>query len=503
MLGAGIGRPLGFPDWDQLVTRIAHHEFVMGNDLNCERGSNTSRTQMIFEYFRSKERANYPKNASISAVERQIRAKWFEVILQCLYKDVNPVKDHPYLNQLAPMLRNAPLTVNFNFDDCVEQLLDLDRGPIEKRSDRGYETVWEPSVQYRREKGVIYHPNGFLPRDLQRGGSSWLTFAEESFADQMISIQQGHFSTLLSHLFRYTSLLIGISLDDQSLKHLLRQNAQLNPGHVHYYVSYRDQMRVESEDRSAAARESNFSTYNLVTLELSSEEIAALGRLLSREDDEIVFMATQVDVPRRFTYYLSGAVGGGKTTALGYFKSLNTFDEWLEPKPAEILKAADSLTAEERTTVDEWIDQQFEKKNFLIDRAELRISIVDRSVIDPIAFAPQAGVGDRARSLIAAYARSKLGATSGMVLFLVGSPPTMNVRISERHKEGSSEYIDELQLRFRKLWFGERGEASGVNVIDTVDRSIHQVVREISRVIHLCAYVEADLGVVASHYAEQ
>lgn len=501
MFGAGIGRPLGFPDWNELVARIAHHEHVQGEDLNCARGSNTSRIQMLFEYFRSREQGNYKTNEPLSAVERRIRSKWFEVILQCLYKDVRPIKDHPYLNQLLPVVRQAPLTVNFNFDDCVEELFDLELDPFEKRTDRGYETVWEPSVQYRYDRGVIYHPNGFLPRDLQRGGSNWLTFAEDSFADQMIGIQQGHFSTLMSHLFRYTSLLIGLSLDDQSLKHLLRQNARLNPGHVHYYISYRDPARMESEDRSIAARESNFSIYNLVTLALSSDEIAALGRLLSRNDDEIAFMATQVSVPKRFTYYLSGAVGGGKTTSLRYFKSLNTFDEWLEPKPPEILKAADSLTDGERATVDAWIDQQFEKKNFLVNRAELRISVVDRSVLDPIAFArdPES----RARELIATYGRSKLGATSGMVLLVLGNPDTMNVRISERHKEGSVGYIADLQGRFEELWSRDGDAVMGVKIIDTVDRSVHQVVREISRAIHLSDYVEADLDVIAGRYAKQ
>lgn len=463
---------------------------------------------MLFQFFKGRFRTgveqDVPLVGPLAAREREVRTKWFSIIRECLYKDAAEVAAHPYLSDFIPIFRDAPLTVNYNFDDYIEELLDADQAGDTARDIRGYETVWDPSVQYRYDRGVIYHPNGFLPRKAQRNSSSWLVFAEDSFADQMIDAQHGHYSTLLSHLFRYTALFVGMSLDDPTLKHLLRQNARVNPGHVHYYVSYRDSDSPAEtlSVRDKAARETNFETYNLVTLFLSSHQIAALARLLSLSDQDFALSVSELEIPTSFTYFLSGPVGSGKTTALAHFKSLTTFDEWIDAKPQLILKAADALTPKEREEVDEWINTQFRRKNFLIARMEHEVCVIDRSLLDPLAFAEDSGRATRAAELRRLYLGKAKRIASGAVLLMCGSPEVMNIRTHQRHKQGSVAYIQKLQDRFRALWGVEQDSREGVLIVDTVDRTINEVVKEISRIIHLEPYVEAPLSSILNGLAD-
>ena len=504
MFGAGIGRDFGLPNWDKLVERISAHADVSGACLDVMNSANTSRTQLLYQHFRNNlggaSDADAHMTGPLAARERRIRTRWFSIIHECLYRDAKDVDAHPYLRDFVPLISAAPLTINYNFDDYIEALLERYQDRAANPDRRGYETVWEPNVQYRYDSGVIYHPNGYLPRSLQRGASSWLVFGEDTFADQLIDSQHGHYSTLLSHLVRYTGLLLGLSLEDPTLKHLLRQSGRANPGHVHYYVSFSSNSSRELSARERVAAEANFDLYNLVTLHLDAEEIGALARLVVADAASIAVAIDELGLPESYVYFLSGAVGGGKTSALAYFKNLTTFDEWIDQKPALLLKAADSLSDEDKVEVDHWIDGQFRMKNLLTRRAEHQVVLVDRSPIDPIAFSKGADRRARAEQLVETY--KPRGVADGMVLLMCGSPQVMDIRTHQRHKQGSVEYIERLQQSFKELWgaFDEPFPA-GVALVDTVDRTVHDVVREISRVVHLSDYQTADVSAVLSRWA--
>jgi hypothetical protein len=478
LFGAGVGKDLGLPNWGELVAAIAAHPDVDGGQLDIERTSNTSLTQMLYQHFKLRQRSEFDQSDTV-ADERNCKAKWSSIIHECLYKNSKDAGDHPYLSAFIPIIKRAPLSVNYNFDDYIEELLDRSRAA----EDEPPEVVWEPTVQYRRSQCVIYHPNGFLPKKLERGVSSWLVFADDSFEDQLIDAQRGHYSTLLSHFFRFTSLLVGLSLEDPTLRHLLRQNAVVNPGHVHYYVAYTDMSRAHSASRETASRESNFSTFNLVTLFLDAAGIKGLAELIEMPDSQFAMHASELGLPRSYCYFLSGAVGAGKTSCLAHFKSLTTFSEWVDPKPDIILKPADSLMDSERAQVDAWINKQFVRKNFLIKREENKICVADRSLIDPLAFAPSDGRQQRARALALLYQQSA-GVCEGEVILLTGIPEVMQGRIAQRHKGGTASYIRGLQEAFQSIW----KLSVPVRIIDTVDKPINQVVKEVSRIIHLEKY---------------
>jgi hypothetical protein len=499
VFGAGASQSIGLPNWNDLVARIADHPEVHARGVSGKATSQASRVQLIFHHFRRsklqaevKAGAIEDENSGSISLERKIAFQWREIIHSCLYASAVDVDSHPYLGAFIPVIKRAPLTVNYNFDDTLQIL--LSRAPRTKTEGQGFETVWEPTVQYRHTSPVIYHPNGFLPRKLEHNPSPSVVFLEDSFADQLIDAQRGHYSTLLSHLFRFTSVLVGLSLADATLKHLLRQSVTANPGHIHYYVAYRDDASREDPSREAAMRDSNFDTYNLVTLFLTTEQIAALANLISMPEPVFALAVHELKLPKSYIFYFSGAVGVGKTTALSRFKSIASFDEWLEPKDPLLHKAADTLDAADEKKVDMWIDRQFRQKNFLVARAEAELVVVDRSPIDPVAFvatkAPE-NANARAKELLQLYDSTPGGPCSGKVIFMRGNPDVMHVRAFDRHKGGSPQYLAKLQEYFDALW---NVPGVGVRVLETVDMSLAEVVRVISRIVHLEDYSTVDLA---------
>jgi SIR2-like domain len=131
---------------------------------------------------------------------------------------------------------------------------------------RGYETTYRPNAQFQNDHGVIYQPNGFLPSVFEDGTSSELVFADDSFQDQLISAASGQFVHLSNFIFRNTCLLVGLSLEDSTLQHLLRQNALSNPGHIHYMVHFVKSESAYDRKTYEALFLANFTSYNIYTL---------------------------------------------------------------------------------------------------------------------------------------------------------------------------------------------------------------------------------------------
>lgn len=494
-LGAGVSKDFGFPMWGELIGRIARDSAVDGERLigPYAAPSQSSRTQVLFQRFRCRQLKG-SEALITSDQERTIRQAWTELIHHNLYQGIaknDQDLSHPYLIEFLPIVRNAPMTVNYNFDDSLERMISARRSPEEVREGRGYETVWRPSTQFRSTKGVIYHPNGFLPLRLIEGFSDHLVFSEDSFADQLIASMAGHYSILLSHLSRTTCLLLGLSLEDATFKHLLRQNARQNPGHYHYYVAYVDDKKDPPPvQQQAAVISSNFDVYNLITLFLRSSEIAALGRLLTVETGALADLADAEGVPTSYCFYLSGAVGVGKTTAVGLFPSLTMYDEWTDPKHPLLVRPFTELNPDETKEVDGWVSEQFRKKNWLLLRDEQGIQVVDRCQLDPLAFVSEEHRTARAAGLIASIIpkKSKRRIRAGHVIVLRGDPRVMAARIRDRHKGGTEQYVAKQQQEFDKIY-----PADGVTRLDVRDFVPEDVVRRIARIIHLEPYSECKL----------
>jgi len=498
VLGAGVSKPLNFPNWGQLVERIAKHPEVQGEHILSSAGRNlseTSKTQMLFLHYRTKNLEKTNEQLT-SKSERRIQGQWRRIIHSALYEGVSSdpteLRDrHPYLKEWIPVILKSGMTVNYNFDDTIQQLIILDK-PAHPGTVRAFETVWNAYLPFRSESAILYHPNGFLPRNLLENPSESLVFSEESFADQLIESMAGHHASLIHHLSKTTCIFIGLSLSDPTLRHLLRQSAVINPGHYHYYVQHMrpgDKRDVEVE---RSVRDANFEVYNLITLFLNDEEIAALGRLLTLDNGPLLKESEELGAELSYVFYLSGPIGAGKTTTLGYFGSFKTYEEWTEVRRTELAKPWKDLTKVEREFVDDWIARQFEIRNTILIKHEVGIHICDRTPLDPICFNEDSEVPAKARFLAEHLRPGKSGrkAQGGKVILLIGTPDELEARVVGRHKQSPSALIADLQQRLQRIF----SRTANVAVVDTSGMSIPQVVKQVSRIVLLDEYAPFNLA---------
>ena len=82
--------------------------------------------------------------------EQQIRTEWMKLIHGALYEKVSPntrekrIRRHSYIPAFLDIIKKAPMTVNYNFDDTLEKLLMFSRTEDEKVTTRGYESPTSP-----------------------------------------------------------------------------------------------------------------------------------------------------------------------------------------------------------------------------------------------------------------------------------------------------------------------------------------------------------------------
>jgi hypothetical protein len=499
IFGAGASRDLGFPTWEGLVQRVVDSPEVDGATLTKEvQKPLPIVAEVAFHAFRQRyidEVRAVSSNAN--DVERLITSRWIELIHRCLYDGVPEsvadllARDTVY-KHLLPVVRLSPITVNYNYDDTLQRLLLHTRRDVDKG--RGFETIVDPNLQHSHTNNVLYHPNGFLPRNHLERTADKIIFNDGTFADQISDFMMGTFSSMLHHLSQHTWLLVGLSLSDETLRHMLHKSALLNPGHYHYHIEHcrAPVGALTSAMRCQAA--ANFETYNLITLFLDSSEIATLGQCLAAPAHDLRALAEESNVRLSYTFYLAGVPSVGKSTSLSHFKNLATWDEWLEERLPEMGKPFLTLTEEERLKVDAWIMNQVGLKNRRLLDAErdggIGITVVDRCVPDAVTFTQPDGWRDKAKSLLDAVSpgAAKRIVHPGQVLLLVGDPKEIKIRAATKNKETSEKYTEGMQ-RALQLVYGN----SGVTNVDVRNMTVRQVVKEIARIIHLGDYRECNL----------
>jgi hypothetical protein len=499
VFGAGASRDLGFPTWEELVKRITECPEVEGATLTKEVHKPLPIVaEAAFQAFRRRHIDEVRAlSSNANDVERLLTSRWADLIHRCLYQGVPEAvsqlldRDTVY-KHLLPVIKDSPITVNYNYDDTLQRLL-LHTRPDEGMG-RGFETITDPTLQHNPFNTVLYHPNGFLPRNLLERTTDRIIFNDGTFADQITDFMMGTYSSLLHHLSQHTWLLVGLSLSDETLRHMLHRSALLNPGHYQYHVEHCSPPVAKHTPAMEAQAAANFETYNLITLFLDSSEIAALGRCLAARPEELRALAEESNIRLSYTFYFVGVPGVGKTTTLSHFKNLTTWDEWLEERLPEMGKPFLALTEEERVKVDAWIMKQVGLKNRRLLEAEreggIGVTVVDRCVPDAVTFTQPGGWRDKAKALLEAVSpgASKRTFHPGHVILFVGDPKEIKIRAAIKNKETAEKYTEGMQ-RALQVVYGDKG----VTRLDVKSLSVRQVAKEVARIIHLGEYTECNL----------
>jgi hypothetical protein len=271
------------------------------------------------------------------------------------------------------------------------------------------------------------------------------------------------------------------------------QGARACPGNFHYYVHYLKPGEKLDEEKRRAVRLANFKVYNLVTLFLNDEGILALGELIETgncPENHFCDYANEHTIPVQFQYYVTGALGAGKSTAINYFRNLIVLDEWLEQRLEILSKDWATLTPEEKNTVDQWIARQFKLKNDLLRNAREGIFVMDRGPLDPIAFTPEAEWNDKANRLLSTICpgHASWNVEEGQVIFLEGDSSELALRMVITQRPEYTE--DKLKIMEEKL-----GKAYGDSVIRINTRGLtpSDVAKRVAEIIHLETHSKCNL----------
>lgn len=499
VLGAGVSNPFDIPVWKDLLTQIANHSKIDGKKVDKPDAPATARAEILYRHFAEKcrqELVSSGKEIDERALARQVKGDWLEIIRELLYANL-PERDnidraHPYLGEFLDIVKKSPLTVTYNFDSCLEMML-LARQRRNREKERYYETVFDGSLPFRSHKGIIYHPNGYLPENILDGFSDDIVFSEQSFGDQLLESVAGRHFSFAHHLSKNTCLFMGVSFNDENLRHLLRRGATTNPGHYHYCIQWRRKGEHRNREFEDTLAEYRFEVYNLITLFLNDEEIASLGRLLGYDFEHLEDIAAEAGVNLTWVYYLTGIPGIGKTSVVRYMQSLWAYDEWPEEPLQTLAKPFPDLTTAERDTLDNWVARQFAIKNENLIGEREGVFLIDRATLDPITFVDEANMPRKAEHYKEALKRGddKCLLRAGRVLLLVGDTKEISTRLLLRGEVGrrsNSDYLGEQQEKLKSIYC-----VDGVQQVDTINLTLPELVKKIARIIHREDYHEVDL----------
>jgi len=530
VFGTGVAQQIGVPGWIELNNKIASDSEVEGKQLldrplhesvedfikNESRDTilsllsgtgpeETITTQRLFELFKKKKYAfSDPSEYYSPKLDATIYRQWRQIIRDKLYETACPktkiLKEHKYLSAFLPIIKHIPLTVTYNFDDVLEMALYHDP---KKEDSRGYETVTNLRALPRRKTAVIYHPNGYIPRNPMEEKGQEMVLSESEFANRMADLTSGQYNSLLHVLSSNTCLFIGLSLKDSILKNLLKQSARITPGNYHYYIDYYKTIKEKPTSKKKSSIDSaNFEAYNLKTLFLTNRELRSIGRLIYNGYDKvnkrfvnnppIIHLANENKIKHLdYCFYIIGSIGAGKSTCVSYLRNLITHDEWHEDKLPDLARHWKTLEDEDlkRKEVDKWIAEQFKQKNQNLLDVKLGISICDRCPLDPISFTPEEKWKEKAKLLLKTISPADPEKIQpGHIIYLWDDPEHLDIRVRRTPKEYDKDGLEELQKKLDKVY-----DMSGVTKIDCRFQSFYEIMKRVCRIIHMDSYQPADI----------
>ena len=495
LFGAGVSGSYELPSWISLVGEIQKNLEARGVTLGAIAGGVTYQTQILYQHFRNHF---YSSSHGLEGalLDAEFKKQWRTIVHGALYKNFSgktdaDLKSHPYLEAWVPLIKKISLLINYNFDDCVERLLTSTRTAEDKNKTMGFEAIWQPRYRFSPERTAIYHPNGFLPWNTRDKHSDQLVFSEDSFADQIIEAASGRFPFMVDYLVRHTCVLLGFSLEDTTLKSLLRQHARVNPGLYHYFIRYMSAPDELSDEQRQAIQDANFNVYNLITLFLGSEEIKSLGELLVMSEENFISCYHAAGAREKYKYYFVGPVASWKTSNISQFRNLIVLDEWLDSRIDEIMKPSTDLTSEESARVDDWIFEQVRKKNLRMQKFPFGLIAMDRAPLDAFAFTESDKWKEKATAIrenVCGREPSARHLEDGHVILLRADPADLETRTRARGRSGDVAYLNRQQDDLHLVYNAEK--YSGVSIVNTKGQSIAEIAQRIAQIVFRAEYVE-------------
>ena len=150
------------------------------------------------------------------------------------------------------------------------------------------------------------------------------------------------------------------------------------------------------------------------------------------------------------------------------------------------------LLPEERIEVDQWVSNQFRRKNFKLKTSSDLVLACDRTPLDPLVFVDERELQDRALDHLQILQPKEDGQQllSGHIILLTASAEELMARAEGRHKGANLDYLKSQQENLRKLF----GKHPNITELSTSSRSIADVVQAVCKIVHLADYQEFELA---------
>jgi hypothetical protein len=388
--GAGISVEAKVPNWNDLLQRLAKSEKGLAADIKTHRLSGRN-PEYLGQIIYHRRRAGLSPLIADELREPTINHKWAEAVHKALYKGVPEnideiVSAHPYLAPLRDLALKLSLVINFNFDDLLAAA--MARELSKDASGQALAVVWRPPLVERAKVTTVYHVNGLLPRVSLKKRSEQLIFTEDSFADAMARSPGVDAEYTFLRFVQNTMLIIGHSLNDSSLKNYLRRNRDKSPANHHYMIYWLKSPTALSDPIRKDIFEANIELYNVITIFLTSSEIAEFLKLLTFNEREFGEFIDGLRGGQRhcFRYYIVGPVAAGKSTLLEHLRCFDTCEEWTSIPPREMYLAFDKLSLAEKKNVDDFVYKELKEKNKRFKNMGVGFHFMDRAPLDLYAF---------------------------------------------------------------------------------------------------------------------
>lgn len=492
ILGAGVSIDAGCPTWKELVSRLTGKFPAASGAFAAHRSAGLQETYITQIAYSLHEAASRASSTVPRHLEQyQVDSTWMEFVHEELYRDIASLnyqeitKRHPYLSALGQLVCRTDLTVNFNFDDLVDEAaIDFSRN----RNKEQPEIISRPKIETRRDAPVIYHINGSLPRETRRRRSESLVFTEDAFADVLISPTLHDSDFLMSRFATTTFLLLGTSLNDNSLKNMLRAGMKRSPANHHYIVYWEDPASPKSEEERKHIFDVNLEVYNLISIFLDTPQIGELIDLLNEEDmglfeSDLLQFSTH---STRRKYYLVGSVVAGKSSNLELLRCFTTFEEWSGRPPEKMYQDHKTLTPSDRKEIDDWLYGQLRSKNDKMRRAGVGIHVMDRAYLDLCAFSETSAENvEKLNELRGRVCKFGGPLEAGQIVFLEAEEKALSERQARRGKlRGVKKQIDYdgaslvSQSKILKAVYNPNKEFTFDNTFEGNDRTARKIARQ-------------------------
>jgi hypothetical protein len=201
------------------------------------------------------------------------------------------------------------------------------------------------------------------------------------------------------------------------------------------------------------------------------------------------FSSRHAKLKPKFVYYMIGSVGAGKSTATSNLRNLITYDEWIDERKPDLAKPEGEISTEKIGGLNDWIAEQFHKKNFALQGSQEGVHVVDRAPLDPLTFGPKEDRGKKAKALIEKITdEGAWKVEPGHIIELSASLEEIRIRNSLKHKYWPDDEYKKL-LRDIEEVYGELPKSK----ICTTGRSVAEVAKHIARIIFLDDYRPVDI----------